>query len=983
MSIQRPLGPIGHCSGRLRRLLAIEEEEALGRTVRVRRDVRDAVRDRKPHGNRWSRSPDFAVPGAFHQRFVSADGKVTFDFTFEPVSKTSDGSCKIKTSKGTRRLEAGAPKDHDAYIDRPGAVEVTISPDGFDRYAVRPSATEAIDGERAVFSNISPDPLERQAYWQAVHDHERTPGMDRLTLVPENASRGAWQALAAAPDVPEAVRDIAAVFATARGKRKTRTIPLDDLAIDGAAARKLAKTIATILGTGKKKAVRVSEGRGGRTQYRLTAEFPDGLDAAGRRTVTQAICDRLDSFGIMYVAVIHAPDHHNDHRNHHLHLACHDRPARKIGDRWDFTIAEEVEGQHRRVRYPYAQKKVAEWSRDPDGGNHRYYGSTMVSDMRTFFADRCNEELDRLGATRKFHPGTLRSLGCERDGQKPLGTRAAPLEAVGVPTSKGIDNAELLWSALLREAWTAAEGRAKARTALRRRLAEAERRFTEGAAVDQAHVAAIRDLTARLDVADAVLRQHDAECAEYDVTLAMARARPDKTITVCRRILKAIGEGEADSAEQRANAAIAARADAAEAFLAGITAIERDHAPVLAEYRTAVTTAQAEVEAIADAATPLIERPAPTRTPEPAQPDPRAMLEALFDRIMTDDMPILPPDGTVAGYRVPGVTRAEFNALNMPALAEMAQKRLAALADIQAKRMTAAAQYLASIGTDGLTRAAADGDPGAARTLKHVRAYGTHPVYLRAIAEAQKTEPPVTAPAGKTGRTWRDFVGGLLGHNPPVQPSTPIEPTPLPPAPAPAPAKDLAPSPRDEAITALATALLTEPTLRVVEGKHGLVIDTADAPDWRVSANVFADAPAVLDAMRRRHAAPWLDHSVAGRNRLLAELRAALMSATRSPLRKVGEQWDVDLADKRLAALVTRWRGYDRLDALLSDVDHQRRGTGVDRYVVGGSTSVGTGDATVSHVPDLGTDRGDGLHDDRAFVPMGWGDRGRGCGGGR
>ncbi|WP_267434389.1 MobA/MobL family protein [Sphingomonas sp. GM_Shp_1] len=982
MSIQRPLGPIGHCSARLRRLLAIEEEEALGRTVRVRRNVRDAVRDRKPRGNRWSRSPDFAVPGAFHQRFVSVDGKVTFNFTFEAVSKTSDGGCQIKTSEGTRRLEAGAPKHHDAYIDRPEAVEVTISADGFDRYAVRPSATEAIDGERAVFSNISPDPWERKAYWQAVHEHERTPGVDRLTLMPENASRGAWQALASAPDAPEAVRDVAAAFATARGKRKTRTIPLDDLAVNGAAARKLAKTLATILGTGKKKAAaRVSKGRGGRTQYRLTAEFPDGLDAAGRRTVTQAICDRLDSFGIMYVAAIHAPDHHNDRRNHHLHLACHDRPARKIGDRWDFTIAETVAGQHGRVRYPYAQKKVADWSRDSAGGNHRDYGTTMVAEMRTFFADRCNEELDRLGVTRRFHPGTLRSLGCERDGQKPLGTRAAPLDAVGVPTARSIDNAELLWSALLREAWTAAEERTKARTTLRRRLAEAERRFAEGTVVDQAHVVAIRDLTARLDAADTVLRQHDAECAEYDVTLAMARARPDKTITVCRRILKAIGEGKADSAEQRANAAIAARADAAEAFLASIAAIEHDHAPELAKYRTAVTTAQAEVEAIADAAKPLIDRSAPARTPEPARPDPRATLEALFDRIMADDMPILPPEGTVAGYRVPGVTRAEFAALTTPALAEMAQKRLAVLADIQAKRMTAAAKHLASVGTEVLTRAAADGDPGAARTLKHVRAYGAHPVYLRALAEAQKTEPPVTAPAEKTGRTWRDFIGGLLGHNPPVQPSTPIEPTPQPPVPE--PAKDAALSPRDEAIAALAAALLADPALRVAEGKHGLVIDTADAPDWRVSADVFADAPAVLDAMRRRHAAPWLDHSAIERNRLLADLHAALMGSLRPPLRKVGEQWDVDLTDKRLAALVTHWRGYDSLDALLTDVDHQWRGTDVDRYIVEGSTSVGTGDATVSHVPDLGTDRGDGLHDDRAFVPMGWGDWGRGRSGER
>ncbi len=506
--------------------------------------------------------------------------------------------------------------------------------------------------------------------------------------------RAALAGAGAAPDVPEAVRDIAAVFATARGKRKARAIPLNDLAIGRCRRARVVEDARHDPGDRQEEVGGQGlEGTWRTDAIRLTAEFPDGLDAAGRRAITQAICDRLDSAGIMYVAAIHAPDHHNDHRNHHLHLACHDRPARKIWDRWDFTIAETVAGQHGRVRYPYAQKKVVEWSRDSDGGNHRDYGTTMVSDMRTFFADRCNEELDRLGVTRKFHPGTLRSLGCERDGQKPLGTRAAPLEAVGVPTSKGIDNAELLWSALLREAWTAAEERAQARTALRRRLAEAERRFAEGTAIDQAHVAAIRDLTTRLDAADAVLRQHDAECAEYDVTLAMARARPDKTITVCRRILKAIGEGKADSAEQRANAAIAARP----------TRPRRSSPASLPS--SAIMPGAGQIpdgghDGPGGGRGDRGCRNAADRTPctgshTRASPSgPAATLEALFVRIMTDDMPILPPDGTVAGYRVPGVTRAECNALNTPALAEMAQKRLAALADMQAKRMTAAASTL-------------------------------------------------------------------------------------------------------------------------------------------------------------------------------------------------------------------------------------------------------------------------------------------------
>jgi len=977
MSIQRPLGPIGHCSARLRRALAIEEEEALGRAVRVRKDVRDQVKDRKARGNRWSRSPNFAVPGAFHERFVSAGGKVTFHFEFQAISKTSDGGCRITTPEGSKRLAVGAPAAHDAYIDRPEAVEVTISPDGFDRYAVRPSATEAIDGERAVFTNISQDPQERQAYWRAVHRHERTPGADRLTLVPERASRAAWRVLADLQDVPCAVRDVAAEFATDRGKRRTRTVPLDDLAIDRVAARKLAKTLASILGTTKGNLpVRVSEARGGRSQYRLTAEFPDGLDAAGRRAVTEAMCAELEDIGMMYVAAIHAPDHHNDRRNHHLHVACHDRPAKRIGDRWDFEIAEPVEGQHERVRYPHAQNKIAEWSRDSDSGNYRAYGTTSIADMRRFFAERCNEELDRLGVTRQLHPGDLRSLGCERQAQKPLGTRAAPLDAVGVLTGRGIENAEMLWSALLREAWTAAEERAKARADLRRRLVETERLCAEGSVVDHARTASIRDLIVRFDAANVVLQQHDAECAEYDVTLAMVRARPDKTITVCRRILEAIADGTADRAEQRAKGAIVARADEAEAFLVGITAIECDHAPVLTGHRTAVAKAQATIDEVTSAATALMERPEPRRASKPARLDARATLDALFDRIMKDDIPVLPPEGVVTEYRVLGITRAEFTALTTPALAEMAQRRLAAFADLQAKRMIAAATDVASVGLDSLQRAAADGDARAARTLKHVRAYSEHPVYRRALAEKQTVEPVIAVNASETGRGWRDWVGGLLGRNPPIQSRPPLEPTR--PHPMPEPAKDAARSQREEAVAALAAALFSEPALRVVEGEHGLVIDATHAPDWRFAANAFADEPAVADAVRRRHASPWLNHSVAERNRLLADLRAALMSAARSPLRKVGKEWEVDLADERLTTLVTEWRGYRRLEDLLTDVDRQRQGSGTDRYVVVGSTSAGVGDDVVSRASDLVVSRSDTPSDDLATVITDWRGRDRG-----
>lgn len=952
MSIQRPLGPIGHCSARLRRALAIEEEAALGRTVRVRQSATDRATDRKVRGNRWSRSADFAVPGAFHTRFVSAGGKVTFHFALQAVSKASDGGCRISTPEGSQRLANGAPADHGAYIERQDAVEITISPAGFDDYAGRPSATETIDGERAIFTNIAPTAEERQSYWRAVHEHERTPGADRLTLTPEKVSRPAWQRLADAPEIPAAIREVATSFATSRTKRRTRTVALDDMKLDRKAARALVRMIATVLGTAKgKPAARSSEGRGGRSQYRLTAEFADGLDAAGRRAVAEGFCATMKEAGLMYVAAIHAPDHHNDCRNHHLHVAFHDRPATRIGDRWDFEIAEPVEGQHKRVRYPHRQNKVGEWSRDPAGGSHRAHGSKTLEDMRTLFADLCNEQLGRLGVARQLHPGDLRSLGCDREAQKPLGTRAAPLEAAGVPTATGIDNAELLWSALLREAWEAAEQRAKTRADLRRRLVEIEREA--GSVTRQAQGVEARNLIVRLDAAEAMLGRNDTERAEYDVTLAMARARPDKALDTCRRILAAIEAGGATAAECRARPAIATRAREAEMFLTKIAAIDRDNAPVLAVQRAAVAAAQADADAVAAAAATLFARREQARPVPSTKADGRATLDALFDRIMTDDMPILPPDGAGTGYRVPGITRAEFAAITAPALAEMAQHRLAALSDLQGKRMVAAAGVVASLGLDGVKRAAANGDAGAARTLKHARAYADHLGYRRALADAEAARPSSQPVTSKRDGGWsarvRDRIAGLVGQDMPTAPTPAREP------PVTAVAAASPRSTRDDAIAALAAALLAEPTLRVVEGEHGLVIDASRAPEWVHSVTAFAETPVVLSAMCQRHRSPWLDVPATDRHRILTDLGAALADGDRRRLVETEGQWHVDLADERLGDIVMRWRGYDALAAVLVRADWHWRAR--EAYADGPTSVVGNGGVAVDRAGRGGGNR--------------------------
>lgn len=363
MSIQRPHGPIGHCSAKLRRLLSLEEEEIGKPSIRIKDQAKQAASNSSARGNRFTRVADFSVPGTFGGRFISTDGRSTFHFSLEPVSKTADGGCRITSARGTAALAKNATAEHDSYLGRDGAV-LAITPANFDGYAVRTGAVAAGEHSRAIRSNISEDPGKRRRYWLAVHKHENAPGKDRITFTPKDASRAAWQRLAGDERVPAPVRAIAAELAKPGSKRKERKIPLEDLGLDPDRARQCVETIRDVLGPSGKGA-RLSLCRGGRVQYRLTAELPQGLDDSGRFKVMNQFCDELEQVGFMYVAAIHAPDFHKDHRNYHLHIAFHDPPARMIGDRWDFEIAEPVPGQSNRLRYPHEQKKIEAWSRAP------------------------------------------------------------------------------------------------------------------------------------------------------------------------------------------------------------------------------------------------------------------------------------------------------------------------------------------------------------------------------------------------------------------------------------------------------------------------------------------------------------------------------------------------------------------------------------------------------------------------------------------
>src|SRR5690606_14383571 len=148
--------------------------------------------------------------------------------------------------------------------------------------------------------------------------------------------------------------------------------------------------------------VEFKSGRGGRIQIRFVAELPHEVTPEDRALIVQNFCDRLASLetridpdgterkvGMMYTAVIHAPDAHNDSRNYHLHIVAHDRPARYLEDegQWDFEVQEHyhVKGMDR-VRHPFRQNKIGEVSQHESRTGKENSGKDFIPAMRADFA---------------------------------------------------------------------------------------------------------------------------------------------------------------------------------------------------------------------------------------------------------------------------------------------------------------------------------------------------------------------------------------------------------------------------------------------------------------------------------------------------------------------------------------------------------------------------------------------------------------------
>ncbi|MEQ8832170.1 MAG: MobA/MobL family protein [Alphaproteobacteria bacterium] len=156
----------------------------------------------------------------------------------------------------------------------------------------------------------------------------------------------------------------------------------------------------------------------GTIQSRIIAELPYETSPEARRRIVENFVEVFEERRLPYVAAIHVPDDHGDARNHHVHIAYHARP---------FTL----EGRDD------AGRQVWHWDAKKDRDT---IGKPWLRELRERFAEAVNEELERAGSDRRFHPGSYAEMGIDKERHIHLGPVLSALERQGIPTREGISN---------------------------------------------------------------------------------------------------------------------------------------------------------------------------------------------------------------------------------------------------------------------------------------------------------------------------------------------------------------------------------------------------------------------------------------------------------------------------------------------------------------------------------------------------------------
>jgi hypothetical protein len=191
--------------------------------------------------------------------------------------------------------------------------------------------------------------------------------------------------------------------------------------------------------------VSIAPARGGRVQIRIVAELPCEMSPLERLQAAQAYCGNFERLGLPYWAVIHAPNHHNDTRNFHLHVALSDRPSRQMvhpetGETvWDFEVQLTVRdlNKHVRVKRPCMQKKLLELSAKSWPKKERQAWCAVV-----------NYGLARAHVGKRYDSRSYKVMGVKQVPRQRLSPAIFARERKGEVTELGVTTAREQWEAI-------------------------------------------------------------------------------------------------------------------------------------------------------------------------------------------------------------------------------------------------------------------------------------------------------------------------------------------------------------------------------------------------------------------------------------------------------------------------------------------------------------------------------------------------------
>lgn len=596
----------------------------------------DQAREDKPRATaRWKTSAAFWAPAPFDGRPVSASGHTTFHFDRSVCARVSTGSKVVCSSGFTRVVKGNAAGGHHAYINESAAV---CEEEGHSAYVREsPDTMEPLDtsGPRPIyrgrtthtFSNIHESPEVAGGYWRWIHDSSPVPGPDRMRVDPGRLPAEQWRGLANRwsnePEVAQLLLEAAdkaedAATAGQEGRVK-RFITLPD-----GAGKRLLKDARQCEGWIRgKPAIKVTEGRGGKTQERLVAEFPAELPLHRQVVVAARFCQFMNELGFFFEAAIHEPDHDNDARNGHLHINYHERAAA-----YDDANRQWQDLPHSRTGKRGRPKRSNVPCLRQEGVSGLDLAGDLLRGFRRKFAELVNFELIQSGHFPRYHPGTHEELGIDQEPAEHLGNDAAKLASAGVPVPADLRNAarscEGEWRRRLRHLFDEQDRRRETIEKLRRTLRQLP--------VDDTRRPKFQSRLRQLADGLTELEQLGEGVAEARMYHDIANNRAVRTQRTATRILRAIEGGNASRPDARQREDIARRLAEADRHKAEVTLL---YSPArTAEDRLRTLEAQFEAEAASlqlDMAAQRDPKEAPASQPDSPELQRREGLQSTLD----------------------------------------------------------------------------------------------------------------------------------------------------------------------------------------------------------------------------------------------------------------------------------------------------------------------------------------------------------------